>query len=215
MEYNDIKEFGKKTRKGKSTIYRFYKKYGYLWDETRLDKKRLFPDSHIKYFNSEILFDENQVLKQENETMKRLIDCLMDKENLQQKLWKMDWSYFFTVAYKKERNKKSCFRQMHSMSEMLIKKYGDESEIRLFFTTEPFSNRKGYHNHFVIHIENKRLEEQIIEEICSFFEYDRVDFNRYDKYKAGIFYIAKGGLVNEDWDILGNNLGDEAVKNAD
>ena len=120
MKYYEIDEFIRKTKKKKSTIYRFYKRNSHLWDETQLKKKRLFPESHIKYFNSEMLFDENQVLKQENQTMKRLIDCLMDKESLQQRLWKMDWSYFFTVAYKAERNKKSCFRLMNSLYETLI-----------------------------------------------------------------------------------------------
>lgn len=68
-----------------------------------------------------------------------------------------------------------------------------------FFTTEPFSNRKGYHNHFVIYIENRQLQSQVMQDIEKYFEYDRVDAKVYDKYKAGLFYITKDGLENEDW----------------
>jgi hypothetical protein len=36
----------------------------------------------------------------------------------------------------------------------------------------------------------------------------------YDKYKAGLFYTAKLGLVNEDWDIMGNRLSPDIKDNA-
>lgn len=35
---------------------------------------------------------------------------------------------------------------MTSMFDELNTKYGEETDLRIFFTTEPFSNRKGYHN---------------------------------------------------------------------
>ncbi|MFV8321805.1 hypothetical protein ACNQGI_02705 [Flavobacterium sp. LS2R12] len=179
--------------------------------ETKLKGKRYYPESHLKYFSSEIMFDENKVLTLENRSMRNLIDCLVDRNSLASRLWEMDWSFFFTVAYKVERNKKSCFKQMHRMFEFLISKYGDDTSLRLFFTTEPFSNRAGFHNHFVIHVDSKILHEQIVNEIKNYFSYDRVDVSIYDRYKAGLFYVAKNGLVNEDWDVLGNNLGDNTI----
>lgn len=172
--------------------------------------KRYYPKEHIRYFDSEILHDENKVLRLENQSMKNLIDCLVDKDSLQYRLWQMEWDFFFTVAYKTDRNKKSCFRQMNSMYENLILKYGNQTGIKIFFTTEAFTNKTGYHNHFVLHVENKKLKQQIVKEIQNYFSYDRVDFGVYDKYKAGIFYASKEGLVNEDWDIIGNNLGKDA-----
>jgi hypothetical protein len=74
----------------------------------------------------------------------------------------------------------------------------------LFFTTEPFTNRTGYHNHFVIYVENNKLHEQVVNDIQEYFSYDRVDVGAYDKYKAGLFYIAKDGLTGEDWDFIYN-----------
>lgn len=211
MKYEELKKFIISTKKSKSTIIRFYKKNEDLFLETEFKNgKRYYPKEHARYFNSEVMHDENKVLRLENQSMKNLIDCLVDKDSLSTRLWHMDWSFFFTVAYKAERNKKSCFRQMHSMYENLISKYGDETGLKIFFTTEAFSNRTGYHNHFVLHVENKKLHQQIVEEIQNYFSYDRVDCGVYDKYKAGLFYASKEGLVNEDWDILGNNLGHDA-----
>ena len=210
MKNENLKEFIASTKTSKSTIYRFYRKNKELFEETKMKNgKRVFPIEHLKYFDSEIMFEENKVLKMENQSMRNLIDCLVDKNSLQYRLWQLDWDFFFTIAYKSDRNKKSCFRQMHSVYETLISKYGDETGVRIFFTTEQFTNRTGFHNHFVLHVENKKLHQQIVEEIKRHFSYDRVDVGIYDKYKAGLFYVSKDGLVNEDWDLLGNNLGKE------
>ena len=210
MKHENLKEFIASTKTSKSTIYRFYRKNNELFEETKMKNgKRVFPIEHLKYFDSEIMFEENKVLRMENQSMRNLIDCLVDKNSLQYRLWQLDWDFFFTIAYKSDRNKKSCFRQMHSIYETLISKYGDETGVRIFFTTEPFTNRTGFHNHFVLHVENKKLHQQIVEEIKRHFSYDRVDVGIYDRYKAGLFYVSKDGLVNEDWDVLGNNLGKE------
>jgi hypothetical protein len=214
-KYEKVKNFLKRIKKSKSTLYRFYKKNEELYNETRMKKNnRLIPISHAKYFDSEVLHDENKLLRQENKSMRILIDCLMDKDSLPSTFWHMDWSAFMTVAYHAERNKKSCYKQMTAMYDSLIENFGDETDIAVFFTTEPFTNRKGYHNHFVLNVKKKSLLEEVINHITKFFKYDRVDYSIYDKYKAGIFYISKEGLVNEDWDILGNNLEGEEIRHA-
>jgi len=213
MKYENITEFKITTKASKSKVYRFYKKNVELWNETKLKiGKRLFPTDHARYFDSEIMFDENKILRQENQSMRNLIDCLVDKDSLQYRFWQLDWSFFVTVAYQLERNKKSCFRQMHALYEHLENKYGDATALRLFFTSEPFTNRKGYHNHLVLNITNKKLHEEIITEIQNYFSYDRFDVSIYDKYKAGIFYMTKEGSMNVDWDILGNNLKDDGLQ---
>lgn len=206
MKYENLKKFIIATKSSKSTIYRFYKKNEELFSDTILKNgKRLFPIDHARYFDSEIMFDENKILRQENQSMRNLIDCLVDKDSLQYRLWQLDWSYFFTVAYKLDRKKTSCFKQMHGVYDYLLKKYGDATGLRIFFTTEPFANRCGYHNHFAIHIEDKRLHEQIIADIKDYFNYDRIDFGIYDRYKAGLFYMSKDGLNGEDWDFIDTN----------
>lgn len=205
MKYEDLKKFIISTKASKSTIYRFYKKNEDLFAETKKPNgKRLFPSDHARYFDSEMMFDENKVLRQENQSMRNLIDCLADKESLQHTFWQMDWSFFFTVAYKTDRNKTSCFKQMHGLYDYLNKKYQDSTELRLFFTTEPFINRSGHHNHFVIHIGNKKLHEQIVTDIQQYFNYDRTDVSIYDRYKAGLFYMSKEKLNGEDWDFISN-----------
>lgn len=211
MQFENIKEFEKRTKTSKSTIYRFYGKNPELWNETILKgNKRFFPIKHEKYFDSEIIFDENKLLSQENRSMKNVIDCLMEKDSFQSKLWFMEWSFFGTVAYSHERNKKSCYRLMNGLYDELISKYGELAEVRIFFTTEPFTNRKGYHNHFVVYCSDKKLHEAISNEIAVYFDGNRLDIEPYNKYEAGLFYMIKNGLVNEDWDILGNRLSEAA-----
>lgn len=206
MKYENLKKFIISTKSSKSTIYRFYKKNEDLFLETKMSTgKRLFPVDHARYFDSEIMFDENKILRQENQSMRNLIDCLADKESLQHTFWQMDWSFFFTVAYKTERNKNSCFKQMHGLYDYLNEKYHDSTDLRIFFTTEPFTNRKGFHNHFVLHIEDKKLYESIVSDVQEHFSYDRVDVSIYDRYKAGLFYISKKGLNGEDWDFINNS----------
>ena len=207
MKYDDLREFITSTKKSKSTIIRFYKKNEELFLETKMKNgKRYYPKEHVRYFDSEQMFDDNKILRLENQSMRNLIDCLVDKDSLQYRLWQLEWDFFATVAYKAERNKKSCFRVMNAMYEHILTKYGAETGFRLFFTTEPFANRTGFHNHFVFHVDNKKLHQQIVAEIKEYFYYDKMDVSLYDKYKAGLFYASKEGLVNEDWDILGNNL---------
>ena len=213
MKYENLKEFLRTTKKSKSTIIRFYNKNRDLAEERKMKgNKRLYPVSHARYFDSEIMFDENKVLRQENQSMRNLIDNLVDKDSLQFRLWQLDWSFFITVAYRLEREKKSCFRQMHALYEHLEQKYGDVNALRLFFTSEPFTNRKGYHNHIVLNITNKKLHEEILNEIKEFFSYDRVEVGIYDKYKAAVFYMSKEGTINEDWDILGNDLKQDGLQ---
>lgn len=207
MKYEDLKKFIISTKTSKSTIYRFYNKNEDLFAETtKPSGKRMFPVNHARYFDSEIMFDENKLLRQENQSMRNLIDCLADKESFQHAFWQMDWSFFFTVAYKSDRNKRSCFKQIHGLYDYLNEKYSDSTELRLFPTTEAFTNRKGYHNHFVIYIEDKKLHEEIVTEIQEYFNYDRVDVSIYDRYKAGLFYMSKDGLSGEDWDFINNTV---------
>lgn len=212
MKYENLNEFIESTTASKSKIIRFYNKYPEIKTETKMKgKKRMYPCEHVRYFNSEIMFDENLILRMKNKSMRNLIDCIADKDSLQFKLWSQDWSFFGTVAYRGERNKKSCFKQMHGLFNHLIEKYQD-TIIRLFFTTEPFTNRSGYHNHFVLYIGDNRLHDEVLQEIQGFFSFDRTEFNPYNKYEAGIFYMCKEGLVNEDWDLLYNKLDDNETK---
>lgn len=205
MKYEGIKQFTITTKTSKSTIYRFYKKNIDLWAETKMSgNKRVYPKEHARYFDSEIMFDENVMLRQENKSLRNLIDCLADKSTYQYTFWEMDWTFFGTIAYKSERKKISCYKQMTGLFNHLNNLFGSQTKLRLFFTCEPFANRAGYHNHFVLFVENQKLQQQVYGEIENYFEFDRVEVKNYDRYKAGLFYISKEGLNGEDWDYLDN-----------
>jgi hypothetical protein len=201
MKYEKMDKFIKTIGKSRTTVYRFYDKNPEFKDETKLkSNRRYIPVEHAKYFDSEKMFDEYKALEQQNKSMKNLLECLANKDAVPALLWHMDWTFFYTIAYKVERNKKSCFRVMSAMYEHLLKKFGPDTALRLFFTTEPFTNRKGYHSHFVIYIENDKVREAVVTEIADYFSYDRVEAKVYDRNQAGVYYIAKDGLQGEDWD---------------
>lgn len=208
MTYQSIYEFTGTTNASKSKIYRFYNDNPELFAETKKKGKRMFPTEHARYFNSQVMFEENKILRKENNCLCNLIQCLSDKDSLQTRLWYMDWTFFCTVAYKAERNPKSCFKQMHGLYNHLEEKF-PTSDLRLFFTTEKFPNREeGYHNHFILYVSEPKLNAEAKKTIQEYFIHDRTDIKSYDKMKAGLNYISKGGLFDENWDLLGNNLSD-------
>lgn len=208
MKYLNIKEFSRKGRISERSIYRFYSKNIDLKSNTiKKGNKRLYPQEHVKYFDREAMFDECELLKLENKSMRNLIDGLIDKDSLTRHLWEKDWSFFITVSYKFEKSKKVCFRLMNEIFEIFNQKYGGETELMMFFVTEEYKDREGHHNHFALYVKKQKFHDLILAEIKEFFKFDRLDIQPYDKYKAGLFYMTKGGLVNEDWDVLGNNLG--------
>ena len=206
MKYETIKEFTKSVKKSRSTIYRFYAKNPDLFAETKLEnRKRIIPVTHQKYFDIEIMHDEYNLVCNENKSMRNLIDGLMDKDSLCKELWYMPWSYFMTVSYKLDRDQKSCDRMMRALNDELVERYPD-TIIRFFYTTEPYTNRKGYHNHFTLYVEDEYKHYDVINDIKQFFSFDRVDYGKYDPFRAALFYMAKEGLVNEEWNLLGNDL---------
>ena len=97
-------------------------------------------------------------------------------------------------------SKNECYDKMSDLFEEL-KKRVPNNEIRMYFTTEKYKNRKGHHNHIILFVENKNwlVESLIIDEL---FINDRVDFKPYDKYNSGLFYIGKENSKGTDWDIF-------------
>jgi hypothetical protein len=67
----------------------------------------------------------------------------MDKDSLPAAFWYLEWSFFVTVAYQADRNKKSCYRQMHALYDHLSEKYGDRAEVRMFFFDRTICKQKG------------------------------------------------------------------------
>lgn len=207
MTYQSIYEFTGTTNASKSKIYRFYNDNPELFAETKKKGKRMFPTEHARYFNSQVMFEENKILRIENNCLSNLIQCLSDKDSLQARLWYLEWTFFCTVSYKLERNPKSCFKQMHDLYNHLEEKF-PTSDLRMFFTTEKFTNRQGYHNHFILYVSDFDLRKKVTKVVQDFFQYDITDIKPYDRMKAGLFYTSKNGLSGENWDLLGNNLSD-------
>lgn len=141
--------------------------------------------------------------------LRNTIKCLTSDRYFERQLSMLDWDYFVTVTYKYPQSKDRCGTVMRRLAES-IDLYSFDSRFRMFFTTEPFTSIKGYHNHFVLKLEasKKRDVIELIERECP---KGRIDVKPYDEFKAGVFYTGKKGLRGENWDIFGNNLAQDGI----
>lgn len=213
QNYESIKDFIRRADISRTTLHRFYVKNPDLKIETVKKKiARKIPIDHAKYFDKEVLIDEVRLLEDKIESMRNLIDMVHDKAEYPTWLWGLEWSFFGTISYEYELSRDSCYKQMTKLFDELHEKFGHESNIQLFFTTEPYGERKGNHNHFILHVQDDRLHQQVIEYINIRFSKSRVELQPYDKYEAGLFYISKEGFQGDHWDILMNLDANEVQK---
>lgn len=209
MKIESVNEFLNRTKKARSTVYRFYKRNQDLWDETIFkSNRRYIPVHHDRYFDSVLMFDENKLLnakvsryEHRIKCMKKLLECLRNKDSLAYRLWYMDWTLIGTVSYKLDRSRNSCFNQMKAYYKALTKEFGNRTEIRIFFTTEEYDTRSGHHSHFALNLSDPTLNKEVTQFTSEFFKYDKVECERYMSHKAWLFYISKEGIQRTDWDI--------------
>jgi hypothetical protein len=203
------KELAQLTKKSEKTIDR--RKKELLEINPDLDwfrdnnKPHKFSYKMIEEFMSPEIF---QLIK-ENRQFKNTIDCLSTPGTLEHHLSLMDWDYFVTISWEDLYNKERCRTEMDSLYRD-FDNYGFGAKNRMFYTTEPFTNRRGCHNHFALKLEGSN-NIQIKEFIEKNAPKGIVDVKPWDNYKAGIFYITKDGTEGVDWDILGNNLKEDGV----
>lgn len=159
----------------------------------------------LEQFVSPMVFD----LLDRNRQLSNTIKCMHRTGTLEQHLSFLKWDYFITISYKDAISSSKCFSAMSELYEK-IESYSFTGGTRMFFTTEPFSNRKGYHNHLILKIDvNKDKVNQLIEKYAPI---GRIDVKPYDDELAGVFYTAKDKHRNDDWDLRGNNLSEEGQK---
>ena len=107
MKYENIDAFAERVGKSRRTIHRFYNKNPELkQDRKKKGRKVMYPINHAKFWNTEVMFDENKTLNDSNRKMRNLLDYLHGNKNaLANKFWGLDWTYFVSVDYKHERSK--------------------------------------------------------------------------------------------------------------
>lgn len=128
-------------------------------------------------------------------------------QTLENHLAILDWDYFCTISYKESLNKERCFSSMTKFYDSLVANYPNKS-IRMYFTTEAFTNRKGYHNHFILRggLENRDVQFFMEKNLPQGI----IDVKDFKADVAGMHYISKKGLQEIDWDILGTDLSKDA-----
>ena len=231
------KELAKILNLNKRTIER--KRKEFIKNNTHMDWFRTdstpykYSSNLISEFNPNIkeLLNENQNTLNRNKQLSNTIKLLPETFSLnpertltlEQYLYLYDWDYFITIAYEESLPQMECFSIMHRLYDQ-IENANPNKTTRMFFTTEPFTDRKGYHNHFIL---KSSLGEKDIENIINqTTPKGRIDIRIYDKELAATFYINKHARNNkywditnnqrkeEGWDILGNKLKMEALKLA-
>lgn len=127
-------------------------------------------------------------------------------DTLENHLAILDWDYFCTISYKESLNKERCFSSMTKFYESLVASYPNKS-FRMYFTTEPFTNRKGYHNHFILRagLENRDVQFFMEKNLPQGI----IDVKDYKADVAAVHYVSKKGLQGIDWDILGTDLSND------
>jgi hypothetical protein len=212
MKLFNLKETSEKTGLSRATIYRYYERNPDLWSETHIkNKKRLIPEEHLPLITKTNIYAKHLAIEQECTQLKNLVDAITQDPFLYQ-VYLMGWDWFCTIAFKNEYNSKQSFHRVQQAINHIIDSYGERTDIRIFYTVEPFTNRSGTHIHFVIKVGNPFLWPEVCSELKEYFKGNRMDFKPYDKYKAGVYYMAKHGLKGENWDILGNNFSAKSIK---
>ncbi|MDR5591895.1 hypothetical protein [Christiangramia sp. SM2212] len=203
MKYYSMNEFLNKIEVSRSTVSRFYSKYTQKADERKPSGKRLLiPETHIKYFNFDLMLEDEARINKRMRNMEKLLDCIRHKEDMPTFLFQMEWNIFGTISYRDELSSKSSYNRMQKIWNKIETKYKVNNSLRMYFTTEHYGIRDGHHNHFVIYSENKKYLEDINLMIKNMNKFDRVDLEEYDPYDSGIYYISKDGNKGERWDIF-------------
>jgi hypothetical protein len=205
-EWNTSKEIAEICNINERTIER--KRIKMIKDNINIHwfKTKKKPFKYKFDFISEFLSNDIFKLIKRIKQLETTIDCLKRKDTIEQHLSLFPWDYFITIAYEQSINKKHCFTEMSKLYEKINSTSIDTK--RMFFVTEPFNNRTGYHNHFII--KSSLNKDELTKLINSQLPKGILDIKPYDPHLAGFFYICKKGVKGEDWDILGNRLKDEA-----
>ena len=210
--YMTTKEFIKKAEISRSSLLRLTKdliKKKSEWKTNYIKETangNLFHKALLSKFIPDWCLTKLVEYEEHFDDMRNLVAVLEDPNSLPYTFYKMKWDNFITVAFAKTYTPERCFSMMSEIADILEIKCGKGIEFRLFFTTESFHHREGYHNHFFLRIGNHEIREYALDLIKDYFSEDRVNILSYDSEKAGLFYIAKNGLEGIDWDFRGNNL---------
>ena len=197
-DWYTTKEFSKIAGVSVKTLQRkkelLLKKYNRSIKKTKNGNKYKF--ELLKQFLSKDIYD---ILK-ENKSLKNNIDKLRSSDLLGTTLSQMKWSNFITISHKKNLSIDECYDSMSILYNSIIEAY-PKSEVRMFFTTEPYKDRQGHHNHIILFVENKNYI--VIEKLIKHKYSDSIiDIQEFDPYQPAIFYSAKKGLPGLGWDFF-------------
>lgn len=213
-EYLETQEFASIAGITTKTVGRLKKE---LLSGNSTTKKIKCGKKPYKYHHSllkRFLSPEVYKILMENKSLRNTIRCVKETDTLAYKLFQLDWTWWCTVAYQKEFSEDQCREKMDKFYDHLAEKFGAETNLRMFYTTESFDVRQGHHNHFVVSVSDPKLHYLVKTELQTFMVDDRVEVQRYDAELPCIFYSTKEGTTGTGWDLHGNNLKADGLRYA-
>lgn len=211
-EYYETQEFAEIANISLKTLSRLKKQ---LLQDNPKTKKVKYKSKPFKYHYTllkKYLSPSAYNLFLENKSLRNTIKCLKQPDTLAHKLFQMDWTWWCTIAYKEELSADSCSRHMDTFYNQIENVYGENTDLRIYYTTESFSSQEGHHNHFVMNVSDISQHYSIKQDLESYFKGNRIDIQKYDEELPCIFYSEKQGLKGINWNIYGNNLTQEGIK---
>lgn len=137
MKLLKIKDFLTEAGVSRSSLYRLYKKYPILENETKeKSRHRLIPVSHTMYFDLEKMIDNNNRQKEKISEIKGLTDCLFNDDGTITYFWKKEWSLFGTISYKNNVHSLNCHQKMTNLFNDLNHHYGHTTNLRMLAISE-------------------------------------------------------------------------------
>lgn len=203
-DYYTAKEISQITKVSKRTITRRRDEILKKNPESELFVMSKKPFKYrFEFFQEFISLELFELMKRNHQQRNYIRKLKNPNETIENHLAILDWDYFCTISYKEVLNKERCFSSMTKFYESLVNSYPNKT-FRMYFTTEPFTNRKGYHNHFILRAGLENRDIQFFMEKC--LPQGKIDVQDYKEDVAGIHYVSKKGHQGIDWDILGTNL---------
>jgi hypothetical protein len=150
----------------------------------------------------------------ENKSLRNTIQCLRQTDSMGYKMFQLDWTWWCTVSYKDEFTPDQCRCRMDGFYHHILDKFGNNTNIRMYYTTESFNSRQGNHNHFVFDVTDPKLHFIVKQELEEYLKGNRIEVKKYDESLPCIFYSEKEGLKGTAWDIWGNNLEADGLRYA-
>lgn len=171
-------------------------------------KPHKYTEDFLEYLMNPLgkkLLKKNNELSKENTQVSNHLRALKNKDLKLETFLdnSFEWDYFITIAPQENLSSEECYNLTSKVYETLHKLY-PKKRIRMFFTTEKFSNRFGHHCHFLLRL---AISDNVMQDLMNSMVKNSInDVVTYNPKFGGLHYISKEGLHGVSWDFFDSIL---------